>query len=432
MPRVGFAYTPFNDRLTLIHGGIGLYENAPTPFQIASNLPTQPPNRISLSENTIIPYGDYTTPGAPYGYNYPSTPVYGTAPWGNTYSNPQQTEVYSANLNGFVPALKPEKVVNYSLGIDRQFAKNIVFGISYVGSHGFDLLYGSAASGGGGNVDYNLCPDCTARPTDHWGQINYGRNGLRSNFNQMVVTLKQNAGNFSYQANYNWSSAVQTAPIFSTDSSGSKYYWNNPEDPNQYTGPSPYDVPNSFSFAGAYQVPKLFQNRFANEAASGWRISTIIIAQSGTPFTVYDPTVDYQNDGGFAGSSGTPGIPTYNGTRRGGFSRSVARTTGVFTTAQFSNPPGTGTTAVEPTQGANTFRNFGYFNVDAGLAKSFHVPLPHTSQGGQFVLRGEAVNLLNRTNYQGMGGDVTNATTFGKVTSVNQQRYLQLGGRFEF
>lgn len=147
---------------------------------------------------------------------------------------------------------------------------------------------------------------------------------------------------------------------------------------------------------------------------------------------MYDPTADYQNDGGFAGSSGTPGIPTYSGTKRSGFSRSVARTTGVFTKAEFSNPTGTGTTAVEPTQGANTFRNLGYFNVDAGLAKSFHVPLPHTSHGGQFVLRGEAVNLLNRTNYQGLGGDVTNATTFGKVTSVNQQRYLQLGGRFEF
>ena len=432
MPRIGFAYTPFNDRLTLIHGGVGLYENAPTPFQIASNLPTQPPNRISLSENTILPYGDYTTPGAPYGYNYPDTPVYGTAPWGNTYSNPEQTEVYSANLNGFVPKLKPEKIVNFSLGIDRQFAKNMVFGISYVGSYGYDLLFGSAASGGGGNVDYNLCPNCTARPTDHWGQINYGRNGLRSNFNQMVVTLKQNAGDFSYQANYNWSRALQTAPIFSTDSSGSKYYWNNPEDPKQYSGPSPYDVPNSFSLAGAYQVPRVFQRRLANAAASGWRVSTIIIAQSGTPFTVYDPTVDYQNDGGFAGSSGTPGIPTYNGTRRSGFSRSLARTTGVFTPSQFSNPIGTGTAAVEPTQGANTFRNFGYFNVDAGLAKSFHVPLPHTSTGGQLVLRGEAVNLLNHTNYQPMGGDITNATTFGKVTSVNQQRYLQLGGRFEF
>ena len=436
MPRVGFAYTPFNDRLTLFHGGIGLYENAPTPFQIAANLPTQPPNRISLYETTILPYGDYTTPGAPYGYNYPATPVYGIAPWGNVYSGPVQPDgsqpVYGANLNGFVPNLKPEKVINYSLGLDRQFAKNIVFGISYVGSHGYDLLFGSAASGGGGNVDYNMCTNCTGRPTDHWGQINYGRNALRSNFNQMVVTLKQNAGNFSYQANYNWSRALSTAPVFSTDSGGSKYYINNAENPNQYYGPTPNDVPNSFSFAGAYQVPKLFQNRFANEAASGWRISTIIIAQSGTPFTVYNPGVDYQNDGAPNGASFNPGIPTYTGTKRSGFSRHAARTTGVLTAAQFTNPPGTGTIAVEPTQGANTFRNLGYFNVDAGLAKSFSVPLPHISNGGQFVLRGEAVNLLNRTNYQDMGGDVTNATTFGRVTSVNQQRYLQLGGRFEF
>jgi hypothetical protein len=75
--------------------------------------------------------------------------------------------------------------------------------------------------------------------------------------------------------------------------------------------------------------------------------------------------------------------------------------------ACFEDAPGTGITAVEPTQDANTFRNFSYFNVDAGLAKSFHVPLLQASQGGQFVLRGEAVNLLNRTNYQGMGGDVT-------------------------
>ena len=377
MPRIGFAYTPFNDRLTLIHGGVGLYENAPTPFQIASNLPTQPPNRISLSENTILPYEDYTTPGAPYGYNYPDTPVYGTAPWGNTYSNPEQTEVYSANLNGFVPELKPEKIVNFSLGIDRQFAKNMVFGISYVGSYGYDLLFGSAASGGGGNVDYNLCPNCTARPTDHWGQINYGRNGLRSNFNQMVVTLKQNAGDFSYQANYNWSRALQTAPIFSTDSSGSKYYWNNPEDPKQYSGPSPYDVPNSFSLAGAYQVPRVFQRRLANAAASGWRLSTIIIAQSGTPFTAHIPTVDYQNDGGFAGSSGTtrasqpttgPDVAAFRG-RLGAYYRSVHSVA-----VQQSNRDGY--RGCRTYAGGNSFRNFGYFNVDAGLAKSFSCAAP--------------------------------------------------------
>jgi len=38
---------------------------------------------------------------------------------------------------------------------------------------------------------------------------------------------------------------------------------------------------------------------------------------------------------------------------------------------------------------------------------------------------------LNRTNWQPMANDVTDGN-FGTVTSANQKRYLQLGGRFEF
>jgi len=437
MPRAGFAYTPFNDHLTLIHGGIGLYENALTPFQVAGNLPTQPPNRISLYETSIVPYGDFTSTSAPFGYTY-SYPTYGIAPWGNVYSNPQQTEVFSANLNGFVPNLKPEKVLNYSVGIERQFPDNIVFGISYVGSYGFNLVYGSTGGNTGGNSDYNLQtapPNTTpVRPTTNWGSIDYGRNGLSSHFNEMVVTLKQNYKNLTYQANYNWSRALQYAPTVDDPAQGNYSIWNSINDPKSFYGPSAFDVTNSFSLAGTYEVPSLFQSSLANHVASGWRISTIIIAQSGTPFTVVNPTIDYQHNGSitFDGAGGgTPGFPTYLGTRRSGFSRSQART-GVFTTAQFVDPPGAGTMAVQSTQGANTFRNLGYFNVDAGLAKAFHVPLPHLSDTAQIVLRGEAVNLLNRTNYQGFGDDVTDGTTFGLATSANQKRYLQIGGRFEF
>ena len=69
-PRVGFAYTPFKDRQMTIHGGIGLYENALTPEQVANNLPTQPPSRISLSLNNPFGYGDFTTAAAPWGQTY--------------------------------------------------------------------------------------------------------------------------------------------------------------------------------------------------------------------------------------------------------------------------------------------------------------------------------------------------------------------------
>ena len=99
-----------------IHGGIGLYENALTPSQVASNLPTQPPSRISLSLNNPFGYGDFTTAAAPWGQTYDNQlpfPVYGQDPSGNVYSCPAKTDtpncIYSVNLNGFEPNVKPEK-----------------------------------------------------------------------------------------------------------------------------------------------------------------------------------------------------------------------------------------------------------------------------------------------------------------------------------
>ena len=81
-------------------------------------------------------------------------------------------------------------------------------------------------------------------------------------------------------------------------------------------------------------------------------------------------------------------------------------------------------------QGANTFRNPGYFTVNGGISKAFAVPF-FMGQEAKFVLRGDAINLLNRTNWQGIDNDLTDPT-FGFSTNSNQKRYLQLGGRVEF
>jgi hypothetical protein len=440
LPRAGFAYSrPTTEHPMLLHGGVGLYENAMTPFQIASNLPTQPPNRISLYDTTIVPYGDFSTQVPPYGYSYPPTPVYGTDPFGNIYSNAAHTTVYSANLNGFVPTIKPEKFLNYSLGIEQQLPANLVFGIIYSGSYGFDLVYGSNASGGGGNNDYNLTPNSpAARPTAEWGTLNYGRNGLTSNYNAMIVTLKQNYKGLTYQANYNFSKALQDAPSFDDISTGDTYsVWKGIYDPKSYYGPTSFDRTNTFSLGGTYEVPKLAGGYLLNQVASGWRLGTIIIAQSGTPFTVDETGIDYQNDGSYAFdgvAGGTPAFPTFNGTKRKGFTREEA-IKGVFTQSQFSNPPGVGTEPVTSQQGANTFRNLGYFNVDATVSKGFTIPLPHRPDGAKFYLRGEAINLLNRTNWQNIVSGwaaASTSLTFGSVTGADQKRYLQLGGRFEF
>ena len=436
MPRVGFAYTPLKARTLLVRGGIGLYENVMTPYQIANNLPTQPPNRISLYQTSVVPYGDFTTTSAPYGYTY-SYPTYGTDPFGNIYSNAAQTQVFSANLNGFEPTTKPEKYLNYSLGLEQQFAHNTVFGLTYSGSDGFDLIYGSAGAGGGGNADYNLMPNSPkTRPSQEWGQLNYGRNGLSSNWNAMIVTLRQTYKGLTYQANYNWEKALQYAPTTSDSNStgtGNTYsIWKGIYDAESYHGVSAFNVANSFSFGGVYEIPKFGDSKLLNETVGGWRIGSIIIAQSGTPFTVAHEGIDYQNDGcdNFNGTSGCAGFPTYGGSKRKGFSKGEVLA-GAFTKSQFTDPAGLGTEPVTQQQGVNSFRNLGYASVNASLSKGFAFPIPKVADSAKFFFRAEAVNLLNRTNWQPMANDVTDGN-FGTVTSANQKRYLQLGGRFEF
>ncbi len=162
--------------------------------------------------------------------------------------------MYSANLNGFAPTVKPEKFLNYSLGIEQQLPANVVLGITYSGSYGYDLLYGSPGRGADRGkhqttITCTLSPPGT-RPTSEWGTLNYGRNGLSSDYNAMIVTVKQHYKGLFYQANYNWSKALQYAPTFTDTNTGDGYsFWKGIYDPKSYYGPSSFDRTNTFSWA---------------------------------------------------------------------------------------------------------------------------------------------------------------------------------------
>jgi hypothetical protein len=80
------------------------------------------------------------------------------------------------------------------------------------------------------------------------------------------------------------------------------------------------------------------------------------------------------------------------------------------------------------TQGANTFRNPGYFNVNAGVAKSFtrfrglrEAKPPSSPCAETFI------NLLNRTNWGPIDNDVAEGNNFGFSTTTYNKRFLQLG-----
>jgi hypothetical protein len=153
-----------------------------------------------------------------------------------------------------------------------------------------------------------------------------------------------------------------------------------------------------------------------------------------TGYQINGTSADYQNDGSnnFDGNGGgTPLFPTYKaGLPRKGFSRKAVSLTGAFTAADFTDPVGLGTVTVRSQQGANTFRNPGYFTVNGGFSKAFRIP-HFFNENAKLIFRGDFINLLNRTNWQAIDNDISDGA-FGYSKNANQKRYLQLGGRLEF
>jgi hypothetical protein len=442
-PRGGFALTPTADKKLLLRGGVGFYLDSVQPGEVSVNLPTNPPNRISLNVSTSsapqyqvflnpIPYGDFQTSAPPYGIHLPTVTTYGVDAKGNVCADPTCATKFASGLNGYDRDLKSQKVLVYSLGLEQEMGARSVFSITYVGSRAYDLYYSG---------DYNLLPGdlivngFQKRRTQDWGQITYYRNGLTSNYSGVIFATRQTYKSLFWKASYTWSHALQDAPNAGQSNSSTAQLFANVINPKQYYGNTSFDRTNVFSLSGGYTVPTVSHNRLLDLAASGWRIGTIITAESGTPFTVVNttafgpPTVANPLGGGYMADGNNFGIPTYKGQRHGAFSRDEARN-GAFAISDFSAPTNYTTTPGMGNQGANIFRNTAYFAVDANVAKGFKIPW-FGNEKATFTLRGEASNLLNRANL-GPIGNLTNNSFFGKSSTSFNPRFLQLGARFDF
>jgi len=72
-------------------------------------------------------------------------------------------------------------------------------------------------------------------------------------------------------------------------------------------------------------------------------------------------------------------------------------------------------------------RNPNYFNMDAGLQRTFPIREHIT-----FKFRVEEFNTTNHPHLGQPGNNVSASSTFGKITGAGDPRILQLVGRLEF
>jgi len=252
----------------------------------------------------------------------------------------------------------------------------------------------------------------------------------------MILSLRgKPSSRSSFQASYTLSRAMdypEANTRFDQDGSGGGPRYDNGggNDIPVYSAYSSYwadadwDVRNRLSFSGNYTLPGLKNGR-AGVLASGWEVSAIAVAQSGTPFWVINnlPLTsggDYNADGN---NWDIPNKPSADFT--GAHSRQ-AYIRGLFTAADFPAPAA----GAEGNLPRNIYRNPGYFQVDASLLKNNRLPWLGEQAGLQ--LRVDFLNLFNHVNLGNVDRFMADGSNFGKVVSALPARQLELQAKFIF
>src|SRR5207244_3331615 len=140
---------------------------------------------------------------------------------------------------------------------------------------------------------------------------------------------------------------------------------------SQDEGPSDFDIRHKVSVSLNWRIPGP-AGGVAKEIAGGWQLASVLIAQSGTPFTVvcngtsFSPIFD--TSGRIVGNSGCdynadgtrsdrPNVPSFGSSLSGLTNDNFLA--GIFKASDFPTPaPGT-----QGNLGRNTFRGPRYFNV---------------------------------------------------------------------
>lgn len=373
-PRVGFAYTLTKDNLTVLRGGYGkFYDRWPQYASAARN-------------------------------NYPfnqSVSIFNTS-----FSNPAQgtQAIFPISLISEGSSWKVPDLQKWSLGIQRQLPAGILLDVGYVGSKGSHLVLSEdlnqpfpSAAVASGAISANA-----ARVYPGFGSITtYKTMGDSSYHSLQVSAVRRLTRGLSVQIAYTWSKSL--------DDIASPLNIYAPLSIEREVSAS--DRTHVFTASYIYQIPISHKfNRLSAKVLGGWQISGITSMQSGAPLTL---SISADR----AGTGGSAQRPNVNGPA------SLNRTLSQWFNVSTFSLPALGTFG---SSGRGIIRAPGFANTDISFSKRIAIGEKISLQ-----IRGEFFNILNHTQWSGVG-TTFGSTTFGQVISSRDPRITQLGLHLTF
>ena len=416
-PRIGIAYRPFNNTKTVIRTGFGTFYN----YQIVGNGITP------LSRNS--PFRQRQTAGP-----FPAArrPL------------PDIADMFAGNPTVVPPGIdenfRTAYINQWSLGIQRELADNLVLDVSYLGSSGHKLPLGvniNQAFPGAGTVD-------SRRPFQGFSNITGGFiiSAGNSIYHGMAVRIERRFDNgMSFLSSYSWSKSIDDGSGISTgsDSSGAAQ---NARNLRAERAAADFDVTHRWVLSYTYDLPfgKGASNKFADHLISGWQLTGILTMQTGRPLTIITGS-DQSNTSGSVTTDRPNLIGDWRVSNPGPdrwfnpCSLFFNPLTGIFerrnckegdTPAWQRNLPGTFGNA-----GRNILRGDGLHNFDLGVSRFFRISEHHRLQ-----FRAEVFNLTNHPNFFFPTANLS-SSAFGTITraantGTGAQRQIQFALKYLF
>lgn len=386
-PRIGFAYRSFGSSKVVVRGGYALiYDYFPSYM----NGLYQVPFFATLTYNAAA--------GA--------TPTL-------SFADPFPTSTVSKGFPGVtaVPRnLQTPYQHQWNMTAEYEFLRSTALRLTYLGNVGVHLLLpvnlndtGQVVVPSGRSLqDYRPYPST-------WANINLQCFCSNTNTNQLQVGLRRRFSRLTFGAEYQWTHALGIDGANSgaaTDKNNLRYDYGNMDFYKHHylTINNSYDLP--------FGTGKLSAGRIGNALIRGWRFSGVFTASSGEPVSVnFSPTQT-----GWVGNraSTVAGVDPYA-------NQDIYHW---FNLAAFTAPaPYTyGTSA------RNAYYGPGLWNLDAAVLREIAI-----GERVKLNIRAESFNVLNHTAFAVPARNISNATTFGQITSTaNAARQFSFSARLKF
>ena len=424
-PRFGFAAQLTNRPLVVLRGGYGIYYDRMSG-DLAEQTVGQPPFSFKQSlqgvqnANATLqqPYNPTLPPNSSFPIFLPRVPGGGLS------------------LAAISPHLTDPYVQQYNLNLQYEITQNVLWEIGYVGAKSTHipgcLQFNQAqlaspenpVNGETTNTNENIVQRLPFSGIAQGSYICQTAFDSRYNSLQTNVTKRLSHG-LQFLASYTWSKNLDT-----TSGSGGLsnfelgFLTNDQTNQRQARGLDDFDRAHRVVLSLVYTPPKLTSGpAIARHVFSDWLISTVAVAQSGTPVTVLDSGAGsvFGNLSGFSRAQCTGANPATSGSL-------YSRINGYLNPDAFTSAPPIGDGTDFGNCGVGILRAPGQKNIDLALRRIFPI-----REWSSLQFSSEFFNFTNTPNFGPPINNVVSGAAFGLITSTTTNpRIIQFALKYAF